>query len=45
VHFETEQQYDPDEDPDTESATTPEEVEHDSERDQAEGDEVSAADA
>lgn len=31
------QQYEPDEDPDTEAATTPEEVEGDTERDQAEG--------
>jgi hypothetical protein len=45
VHPETEQQYDADEDPDTETATTPEEVGRDSERDQAEGDESSAADA
>lgn len=31
------QQYEPDEDPDTGKATTPEEVEGDAERDQAEG--------
>ena len=31
------QQYEPDEDPDTGAATTPEEVDGDAERDQAEG--------
>ena len=36
VH-DTERDYDPNEDPDTDAATTPEEVEEDSDRDQAEG--------
>ncbi len=37
VQTETPQQYDPAEDPDTGTATTPEEVERDEQRDQAEG--------
>lgn len=39
VHSEDETRYDPDEDPDTDAATTPDEVEQDSQRDQAEGSE------
>jgi len=36
--IDTDKQYDAADDPDTEPATTPDEVEADSERDQAEGD-------
>lgn len=46
VHPDTERGYDPDKDPDTEPPTPPEEIEHESERDQAEGgQEASGGDA
>ena len=44
MHSDFERQYDPDEDPDTDAATTPDDLEGDTEQEQAEGSDAEVSD-